>query len=250
MLAVPSDSRITETILYGKLDDIKIYSIEQLKEHRSSSVFYVLNHAYKELSPLLIAILAHRLDIIQYLLENQYPVNTYVSGTYALNVACFLNYVDVVDMLLFYGASPFLVDDRNLDPLSIAVTYEYIDIIESLLYTSYDTKYLSLPLYIAITNNYIDIVGTLVLHGADAKLECSVTNKKPIDIIKSSQVEILNIIQNVKPLPKADLSKKARLDFITPSCQSLNSLVEDISYRFKPKDIVIHPITIRSTNFN
>ncbi|EAX94160.1 ankyrin repeat protein, putative [Trichomonas vaginalis G3] len=227
-----------------------MYSIEQLKDHRSSSVFYVLNRAFKEMSPLLIAILAHRLDIIQYLLENKYPVNSYVGGTYALHVACFLNYPDVVDLLLFYGASPILVDDRNLDPLSIAVTYEYIDIIESLLYTGYDPKYLALPLFIAITNNNIDIVGTLVLHGADANIECSITKKKPIDIIKSSQVEITNIIQNVKPLPKADLSKKARLDFITPSCQALNSLVEDISYSFKPKDITLHQIVIRSKDSN
>ena len=241
-----NDFTVSEAIIYGTLEDVKQFPIQDLKEHRFTNVvFTVLNRTFSNTSPLILAILAHRIEIIVYLLENKFPINSLVSGTTALHVACYLNYYDIVDTLLFYGASPLTIDDKLMNPLSVAVTYGYNEIIESLLQCDYSPQALSLPLQIAIYNNNVEVVGKLVLCGADASIE-NVSKKKPIDVLRQEQEEIANILKNTKPLPKINSDGKDQRMALIGNADSLSALSEGIEYNFKPKNVIYHKLTVRS----
>ena len=239
------ESKVCESIIYGNLEDIKQFPLDQLKEFKSKAIFYVCNRTFKDVTPLFLAVLSHRIDILEYLLQNKFPVNALVNGSTPLHVAAFLNYSDIVETLLFYGANPLAIDENLMDPLAIAATYGYDDIINSLLHFDYPPQALSLSLQIAIFNNNIELVNKLLLHGADPNIE-NVSKKKPIDIVKKEQVEITNLLVNTKAYPKIGKENKTeRMQFIKDG-DSLSTLVEDITYDFKQKNIIVHEVTMRS----
>ena len=239
------DEKVREAIIYGTLDDVKQFPINQLKTHIFSSTYTVCHRTYKKITPLFLAVLSHRVEITQYMLEHNFPVNSLVNGTTVLHLACFLNYSDIVELLLFYGANPLVIDENLMDPLSVAVTYGYNDIIDILLHYDYSPQGLSLSLQIAIFNNNIELVNTLMLHGADPNLE-NVSKKKPIDVVKKEQVEITNILLNCKPYPKIGKENtQERMQFFKEG-DSLSTLVEDMSYNFKAKEVTLHKVTMRS----
>ena len=242
---VLDEGKVCEAIIYGTLDDVKQFPLDQLKTHISSSSYVVKNKTFKKITPLFLAVLSHRIEIIQYMLENSFPVNSLVNGTTVLHLSCFLNYSDIVELLLFYGANPLAIDENLMDPLSVAVTYGYNDVIEILLHYDYPPQGLSLSLQIAIFNNNIELVNTLMLHGADPNLE-NVSKKKPIDVVKKEQVEITNLLLNCKPYPKIGKENtEERMQFFKEG-DSLSTLVEDISYNFKAKEVNLHKVVMRS----
>lgn len=135
------------------------------------------------------AIENNNLDILKYLLNNGLDPNTICLIGNMLTNAVFFNNPDAVKMLLEYGANVNGGNDFTYgDPIIVAAENGYLDIMEILIDYGADVncEYVTglTPLIAAIMNGWIDCVKCLVNNGAN--LDITYCNESILEVAKNT----------------------------------------------------------------
>lgn len=134
-----------------------------------------LNLNGKEINLLIIAVQNNSLEIVIFLIENGFDIDSQDSYKHtALNIACTLGYVDIIKYLLSQQANPYIANAKDGRPLDIAVQKGYLEIVELLFVYEEDVNKImsnGVTLFvIAVINNHIPVAEFLINKGANPTL--------------------------------------------------------------------------------
>lgn len=202
---------------------------------------FTVNGRTFPMSLLHFAIAIHKIEMIELFCDKGIGINTKIRGFTPLHLSCWLNYIDCVDTLLCYNADINIRDDQNMTPLDLAVSLEHTDVVRAILHRTVKPDYLSLPLQIAIRLNNFEIAKELMFSGADPNIP-NITGKKPIDCLLPDQTDMKQIITEIKALPTTKTT--SRLSQITPSMVSMSELINEATYNFRHRLVVLHKVTV------
>jgi serine/threonine-protein phosphatase 6 regulatory ankyrin repeat subunit B len=212
-------------------------------------------------TPLVLAVDRNNREITEILLKMGSNVNVNMNDTindnkwqtkYPLMIAVLYGYYDIFEMLMSYGANPFITDKEGYTLLHYASENGYIKIVYRLINCGLDVNATNnlgqTSLQLACKSNYIDVVNLLLSYRAF--IVNDINNKSPIYYaIKNENYDIVTLlmdnldvnindesIQNIRKSPRMELflRYKSRLPYLKlgMSCYSLKNECHISKYLF------------------
>ena len=176
---------------------IDSWSVESISTLPISLSFEVRGVRLPEISFLHYVILYRKPVFLEYFLENGFPPDQDVSNSRwtPLRLAVFLEYSELVEILVFYGANINISDKYGATPLSIAVLLGNSEIVKIILRSKIQINDFVNPLHSSIVLNNFEIFKILIESGANPN-EKNLQGLTAFDTCKPNQLEILNYLNN------------------------------------------------------
>ena len=184
-------------------DDISLLidscPMDRIINNPVSFSFEVRGYRLPEVSFLHYVVIYRKPVFVEYFVQNGFHPDFDPSGCKisALCLAVLLEYCEIVEILIIYGADINKCDVFGVSPLSTAVSLKNERIIKILLRTNQNILDLISPLRAAISTNQPNIVSLLLQAGADPSAKC-LNGTDAFSIVQSSQGEIMEILKSSK----------------------------------------------------
>lgn len=120
-----AQSSIIDASRSGDLD-----AIQQMYEMDADTLNYQNAQGY---TPLILAAYYDRVEVAKFLLENGAVIPNQPNTATSLQAAAYKGFVDIVDLLLEYGANPDIQDPNGMTALHYAAQFNHVEIARLLL---------------------------------------------------------------------------------------------------------------------
>lgn len=223
-------------------DDFPLFvencSIQSLGNMQSCDKVRVRGMTISGLTIFHYTILYRRPSYVEYCLSEGYDVNKPLSDEWSpLMLAVFLEYSEIVEILVFYGANINATNRYGASALSLAIQQKNEEMVKILLKTRQTIKDLVNPLHAAVAVDAPNIAALLVQAGADPNAKCSV-GKTAIESTKPEQKEMMKVLKSKE---KQQTDDAAIFSEFSPDSMTLNELLEMVEIKPDPPKTPFYP---------
>ena len=180
-----------------------------------------------------LTILYRKPSFVEFCLSEGYDVNKTLADDWTpLLLAIYLEYSEIVQILVFYGANINAANKYGTTPLLLAIQLKNEEILKILLKSRQKIQDLVNPLHACIVTNQINLAKLLLQAGANPNEKCSI-GKTAFESLKPDQKEMKDLLEN-KQEPQQ--SPEALFAQFSPDKMTLNELLELVDIQPDPPE--------------